>query len=522
MSQEVLVNKSDYFLEATEQYLLVIASCLAKNLDSKKEPILSSVVKKFTYVNPYESGNRPKPGSFKIFGDGLKRRYVIVIYSQLYPSKADYPRDNKKKRLEWFADALNEIAELEDLKSLCFPSQVARDGGGNWSDYYMTISDFAQTLQLNCNIPIVLYDNPDETSSSNHDTMTQISLINCINLDTSIGLDKLVFAVNQNELVVDREKLSLVKPKQKLHVDMDKLKESVNHGKKLVLEDSDDEALPEKKIELKKKITFKKKTPEPSEAEPEEPEEKQKAELPDFPVTKLNPDWKTPFTKPNVHKSWNHIFERVDMQKKLTVTHKLLVEELRKYGDTKRFLPAFDSIFKTFQLCTWDDLKVVILGQDPYPNPDHAMGLSFSVPKGNKIAGSLTNIFKELKNEYGDDYQIPKHGDLTSWVEQGVLLLNSALTIRGNDRNSHQNYWRDVTALIIELISKLKEKPVIFILWGGDARKNAKLIDKKHLILEAAHPSGLSAHRGFFGCNHFKICNKKLTSSGMDAIKWQT
>lgn len=481
----IIINKSENFLEATEQYLIVIASCLCKKIDPRKEPILAEVINRYPYANVYESGHRPRPGSFKLVGDGLKRRYIILVYSQIYPSKMDYPRDNKRKRLEWFVEALDQIAEIEDLKSLCFPRQIARDGGGNWSDYYLAISDFAQTLQLKCEIPVAVYDN--SIGESDKDKLTQISLINCINLDTSVSLDQIVFTSDVKQIKVDREKLTFKPKKIKQTADPVRLKECVENGRHLVLEE--DEAIKED-------------------------------EIPNFPATSLNPDWKTPLTKPNVDPSWDLIFKRPEVQKKLLVTHKLLVAELEKYGNSNRFLPEFDSIFKTFQLCKLDDLKVVILGQDPYPNPNHAMGLSFSVPEGADIPRSLNNIFKELKNEY-ENYEIPKHGNLESWVKQGVLLLNSALTIRGNARNSHQAYWKDVTNLIIQLISEIKEKPVVFMLWGRDARNKAKLINsKKHLILESNHPSPMSAHRGFFGCNHFIMCNKRLTSSGLDAVHW--
>lgn len=494
------INKESLFLEAKDQYLVVIASCLAKKLDPKKEPILASLVKEFPYANVYAKPSRPNPGSFIILGDGLKKRKIIVIYSQIYPSKMDYPRDNKRKRLEWFVQALDGISEISGLKSICFPRQICRDGGGNWSDYYLAISDFSQTLALRFEIQVSICETTPDSKIDAELPNTQISLINTINLDTSISLDSIVMVSNLDKIKVEQDVLSNNQySKKKLKFNLDKFRGS----KSLVLDEEIQSEKPKTKLIFKKNST--------------------EGKLPDFPLTKMNPDWfgQNALTQPNVDPSWSIIFQHEDCQKKLAVTHKLLVADLEKHGDQEPFLPGFENIWKTFQLCSWQDCRVVILGQDPYPNQANAMGLSFSVPEGIKTPQSLANIFKELKNEYGDEYQIPEHGNLEGWVKQGVLLLNSALTIRGKKSNSHQNYWRDVTTTIIRMISEHKEQPVVFMLWGGDAKKKATLINKrKHLILESTHPSPLSAHRGWFGNNHFKICNEKLVSCGLEPINW--
>ena len=192
------------------------------------------------------------------------------------------------------------------------------------------------------------------------------------------------------------------------------------------------------------------------------------------------------------------------------------VKEEYKY---QTIYPPAKLIFNAFDVCKWDNLKIVILGQDPYINPDQAMGLSFSVPDGMRKPPSLLNIFKEIKKELGQE--IPVSGDLTRWAKQGILLLNTVLTVRLGLSNSHQGKgWETFTDEVIRLISSEKEH-VVFLLWGSSARKKAVLIDStKHLILESAHPSPMSVERGFFGNGHFVKCNEYLISKGQNPILW--
>ena len=187
---------------------------------------------------------------------------------------------------------------------------------------------------------------------------------------------------------------------------------------------------------------------------------------------------------------------------------------------TKTIFPPGNKIFAAFDACPFDDVKVVILGQDPYHNEGQAMGLSFSVPQGIELPPSLKNIFKEITAETGKSMPLDS-GDLTGWAKQGVLLLNAVLTVRAHNANSHKGKgWEQVTDGIIKKISDQKEG-VVFLLWGGNARSKAPLIDKsKHLVLECAHPSPLSAYNGFFGCGHFIKTNEYLKNNGKQQIDW--
>lgn len=187
----------------------------------------------------------------------------------------------------------------------------------------------------------------------------------------------------------------------------------------------------------------------------------------------------------------------------------------------KIIYPPGPLIFNAFNTTPFEKVRVVIIGQDPYHGPGQAHGLSFSVPKGVKHPPSLVNIFKELKSDIGIDMPA-NNGDLTAWAQQGVLLLNAALTVRAGEAYSHAKYgWADFTDAVIRKISEEKEN-VVFILWGKFAQEKQALIDEtRHHVLKAAHPSPLSAHAGFFGCKHFSKTNELLTRDGLAPIDWK-
>lgn len=210
----------------------------------------------------------------------------------------------------------------------------------------------------------------------------------------------------------------------------------------------------------------------------------------------------------------------------------ILAEEFQKdyYIRLRQFLkdeyknhkihPDMYDIFNALKWTPYADTKVVILGQDPYHEEGQAHGLAFSVKRGVKIPPSLLNMYKELEHELG--CYIPNNGYLEKWAKQGVLLLNSSLTVRDGLANSHRNKgWEIFTNRIVECLNE-REDPVIFMLWGNNAKeKSAVITNPQHKILTAAHPSPLSASRGFFGCNHFKTANRMLEEMGKSPIDWQ-
>ncbi|WP_100656631.1 uracil-DNA glycosylase [Alteromonas flava] len=183
--------------------------------------------------------------------------------------------------------------------------------------------------------------------------------------------------------------------------------------------------------------------------------------------------------------------------------------------------PPQDQVFSAFALTPFAQVKVVILGQDPYHGEGQAHGLCFSVPAGIKPPPSLKNIYKELTRDYAE-YAIPTHGNLQAWAEQGVLLLNTVLTVTHGAAHSHAKLgWEQFTDRVIDVISRESEG-VVFMLWGGHAQRKASHVDpKRHCILNAPHPSPLSAHRGFIGCGHFSTANEWLVAQKKQPIDWQ-
>lgn len=218
----------------------------------------------------------------------------------------------------------------------------------------------------------------------------------------------------------------------------------------------------------------------------------------------------------NIGNDWDEVlkgeFEKEYYQK----MRKFLINEYR----TKTVYPKPEEIFTAFKLTSYKDCKIVLLGQDPYHGVNQAHGLAFSVKEGVKQPPSLQNMYKEINAEYG--YEMGKSGYLVPWAEQGVLLLNTALTVIAEKANSHSKIgWEIFTDNVIEYLNKRKD-PLIFILWGNNARSKKRLINMEHhYVLEGVHPSPLSASRGFFGCGHFRKANEILKELGKVEINWK-
>ena len=187
---------------------------------------------------------------------------------------------------------------------------------------------------------------------------------------------------------------------------------------------------------------------------------------------------------------------------------------------SKTIYPPYDEIFNAFKLTPLSNVKVVILGQDPYHEEGQAHGLAFSTPEGRPIPRSLKNIFKEINAEY--DYPMPTSGCLEKWAEQGVFLLNTVLTVEDGNANSHSKCgWQTFTDNVIRILNR-QDQPIVFLLWGKQAEKKKELItNENHLVLITSHPSPFSARRGFLGCNHFKLTNGYLKENKIKEIDWK-
>ena len=217
-----------------------------------------------------------------------------------------------------------------------------------------------------------------------------------------------------------------------------------------------------------------------------------------------------------LNNDWQELLEEEMEKEYYQKLRKFLIEEY----STRTIYPDKHDIFNALNLTAYKDVKAVILGQDPYHGPNQAYGLAFSVKEGVKTPPSLVNIYKELHDDLG--CYIPNNGCLTKWAKEGVLLLNASLTVRAGEANSHSKIgWEIFTDHIIRLLNE-REDPIVFILWGNNARKKKEMItNSKHYIIESVHPSPLSASRGFFGSKPFSKTNKFLESIGKEPIDWQ-
>jgi uracil-DNA glycosylase len=214
-------------------------------------------------------------------------------------------------------------------------------------------------------------------------------------------------------------------------------------------------------------------------------------------------------------KSWNPFFE-AEFQEDYFNS---LLDYVSCEREQNTIFPGPNEVFKAFMLTPLSKIKVVIIGQDPYHGHGQANGLAFSVHKNIKMPPSLKNIFKEMTNDLGCSF--PKHGELSHWAKQGVLLLNTILTVRKGEPGSHKNHgWERFTNNVIEHVSHKKRK-LVFFLWGNHAKQKKELIQNRHLILEAAHPSPFSAYNGFFGCKHFSKANEFLIKNKLKPIQWE-
>lgn len=217
----------------------------------------------------------------------------------------------------------------------------------------------------------------------------------------------------------------------------------------------------------------------------------------------------------NIGNEWDKLLKDEFQKEYYLKLRQILAHEYR----TQIIYPDMYDIFNALKYTSYSDVKVVILGQDPYHGPGQAHGLCFSVKKGVQPPPSLQNIFKEIQSDLG--IAPPNHGELTAWAQRGVLLLNTALTVRAGQANSHKDLgWAIFTDRVIELLNE-RENPIVFLLWGANARQKAALItNPAHLKLTCPHPSPLSAFNGFFGCKHFSKANEFLTAHGMEEIDW--
>lgn len=449
--------------------------CDCTSINENGDDYTLKIFKKYPYSECYanrsSSKNKNKPATY-VIKSSKDKPFVINMFIKLFQGKSFYPNDSIEHRNKYLNECLKQIIEnINNIKSIAFPKTPEQN-------FEIIIEDFKNkyNLKYNTNIKVFDHDGKDYFNENIilYDNPKHIINIGKVNILAIVKLDNLV-----------------------IFTENDKLKKEEN-----IIEIT--------KIE-----------PEPEHESICEPESEIKSE---YPWINLNPSWTKKISKlalTTINKSWKPIFKTKTISNILKDINKNITDDLNEYGNESIFLPQDQTnIFRAFNLCQFPP-KVVILGQDPYfANVNEPCGLAFSVNIGIKKPSSLINILKEVKDEGFSEHV---HGDLSNWCEQGVLLLNTALTVRHKTKCAHLAIWKQFTNEILKQITE-KSNNIIFLLWGNVAQSYASCIngnDKGHIILKSAHPSGLSAHSGFFGNGHFKQTNELLKKmEGSKEIKW--
>jgi uracil-DNA glycosylase len=499
------------------------------------------------------------PGTYQIKGDGKKNRYVINMFTQFYPGSPKYPNDNIIKRIEWLNACLEKLLEMGGVESIAFPKEI----GGDHNDRYLnTIDDFKKKYYLknHTSLQIVDYNNEnllvttDKKEVKYDRPIISVQMTDLddtiiphkkINIIKHIDLKDLVFyeglqspiapsptppsvlpsasvltvASNQDTVVLGEKKKMI---RKKVTVD----KKDATVDKKDAIVDKKDATVDKKDATVDKKdatVDKKDATVDKKDATVD----KKDATVDKKDVKKegsgVVPHPPTPdIISELIHdlgSSWDPIFGDPSMIPIINQLNRDIWKEMAEFSD---ILPIPQSnIFNAFKECPFPP-KCLIMGQDCYAeHVNQAMGLSFSVQDGVSIPPSLKNIFTELSTDI-TGFTIPSSGNLTKWAQQGALLLNAALTVRLGQKASHIKLWKSFTDTVIHLISEKSKTPIVYMLWGNFAKgKKILIVDQlKCLILEAAHPSPLSAKNGFFGCHHFSKCNDYLIEHKMSPIEW--
>lgn len=557
--------------------------CDCVSIGNKGDKLVQDVFTKYGYANCYTDRVATKksiPGTLQIKGDGKKNRYVVNMFVQFYPGPPKYPNDNIIKRVEWFSNCLDKLLEISDAESISFPADLGKYENNDYNERYLSkIDDFRKKYYLKNRQVIGVVDYEDKnilfgTEQKNETYAEPISVLRItdidefdpdinalkeednINIIKHIDLKNLVYIdkkITKSPISQDQTKITTMGenkpitavPKPKVGLKTTTLAKisiktqplvSVSTSEKtpISIPETTQPHIPEKEpvaIPGKVPVSTSEKAPLVITENPQLPLSEKKQELetviksPEIKQYEKNPTWQKKISElaADLDPSWDPIFKDPKIMGLLSQLDRDFEKELAGFGDFIEILPIPQSnIFNAFKKCVYPP-KGVILGQDCYPDHlNQAMGLSFSVQDGVKIPPSLENIFKELSTDILG-FKSPKSGNLTKWAEQNVLLLNAALTVRYKQKESHLKIWKSFTDTIIQLISESSETPIVFMLWGNFAKGKKPFIvnQSKHLILEAAHPSPLSANKaGWFGNKHFSKCNEFLAKNKMTPIDW--
>lgn len=531
------------FFKAEEQYILCVANCSNSKLDKGKEPLTTELFMKFSDSNIYKertaaaaAGNKPKPGSLIIKGK------LAIILGTLYPGTKEYANDNREYRFKWFKEGLSALQKISP-KSIAVRENFCEEFGGDWNRYLHALTEINPSIKVSIysyTIPIPLFnivrfrqeDQHYEGEFRNNKANNIIQKPATTTAATTVATS----TISNNPILNSALKASATTTATgrtgAIVGGTVPVKTSAGFGQINSSKFKSDEDSPEsaKKV-LKLPPVLVTKTILPikitedardnsiiNENKTETKAEETQSNKEIMKTYAANPDWKQITFD---IKGWDEIINSATLTSKHKAINDFFInKELPKFGDFFKIFPPQEQIFNAFNMCAYKDVKVVIIGQDCYHGEGEAMGLAFSVAKGVKIPPSLRNIFQELSTDI-PDFKEPNHGNLESWAQQGVLLLNSGLTVREGAAGSHLAEWEPYTDEVIRLLSQ-NRKNLVFILWGVPAKRKMNVIknvEEQHIIT-AAHPSPLSS-KNFFGCKCFSKTNAYLVSKGLTPIDWR-
>ena len=453
---------------------VIVQQCHCQSANKIAKGLAASIAERFPYANFYAARKKNStPGTIEMRGGKGVGRFICAFYAQINPGGPGKEKDTEKSRVAYFAKCLVALGKVKNLREIAFPYGIGCGlARGDWDVYSGMIEDFASDNE-HIKVYVVSQDpEPEPEPQLTEDESPEEEKI-----------DPAFIKWISRQLKEDPDLLK--KFPDFLKFFQDEYHEYLHN----VVED--DEVVDVPTVE-------------------------EGAEVPEL-------DWASSnleeYTELNIPPGWEGFFnEQLDVDTgSIHELSKYLLTELQK-GD---IYPPLHLVYNIFHILKPEDIKVVIIGQDPYINPGEAMGISFSVPDDVEVPSSLRNIYKEMKDD-GFEVEDPTNGNLMRWCEQGVFLINSALTVRAHESGSHSKKWNEsFSSQLMRWLSDARaSNPLVVIMWGGHAQNFAKLFGEQHKKIMGVHPSGMSASRGFFGSKPFSKANKLLALLGHDPIAW--